>query len=149
MGEESDVTPCGNDDVIYVTGGRGARADEVEQEAREGLDPDEVREHEDVAAKARKQGETVHFGHLMALCHEKHSELQRAVREFKGRVVFRGDDVKDESGYYAVFSEQGTSASHLSAAKFLDAMARFDGNYGSDSDATGAYTQVLLEDLEK
>ena len=57
-----------------------------------------MREHDDVAAEARKQGETVHFGHLMALCHEKHSELQRAVREFKGRVVFHGDDVKDEEG---------------------------------------------------
>ena len=44
----------------------------------------------------------------------------------------------------AVFSEQGTSASHLAAAKLLDAIAWMPGNEGEDSDATGAYTQALL-----
>ena len=76
----------------------------------------------------------------MSLCHEKHSELAPAFRRYKGRVVFRGDQVRDESGYYAVFSEQGTSASHMAAAKFLDAIARCPGNNGEDSDAVGAYT---------
>ena len=87
----------------------------------------------------------------MTLCHEKHSELQRSgdKGEYKGRVVIRGDQIRDETGYFAVFSEQGTSASHLAAAKFLDAIARFPGNTGSDSDAIGAYTQVLLQTLEE
>ena len=56
--------------------------------------------------------------------------------------------VRDETGYFAVFSEQGTSASLLAAATFLDAIARFPGNDGSDSDAIGAYTQVPLKELE-
>ena len=43
-----------------------------------------------------------------------------------------------------MFSEQGTSASHLAAAKFLDAIARCPGCDGEDSDATGAYTQCQL-----
>ena len=60
----------------------------------------------------------------MDLCHEKHSEQAEAMRRYKGRVVFRGDQVRDEDGFYAVFSEQGTSASHMAAAKFLDAIAR-------------------------
>ena len=46
----------------------------------------------------------------MDLCHEKHSELPESQRRYKGRVVLRGDVVKDSEGYYAVFSEQGTSA---------------------------------------
>ena len=78
----------------------------------------------------------------MPLCHVKHSELAKEFHSYKGRVVFRGDNVKDEQGYLAVFSEQGTSASHIAAAKFLDALARFDGNDGEDSDAMGAYTQA-------
>ena len=61
--------------------------------------------------------------------------------EWKGRVVFRGDITRDESGYYAVFSEQGTSASHMAAAKFLDAISRFSGNDGEESDTIGAYMQ--------
>ena len=48
-----------------------------------------------------------HFGTLMDLCHVKHSELPPEQRKYKGRVVLRGDTIKDETGFYAVFSEQG------------------------------------------
>ncbi len=43
-----------------------------------------------------------------------------------------------------MFSEQGSSASHIAAAKFLDAIARAPDNDGEDFDAIGAYTQVEL-----
>ena len=52
----------------------------------------------------------------MDLCHLKHAELHQEVQKYKGRVVFRGDQVKDETGYYAVFTEQGASASQMAAA---------------------------------
>ena len=45
---------------------------------------------------------------------------------------------------FAVFSEQGTAASHLMAARFLDAIAGMPGMAGQDADATGAYTQTEL-----
>ncbi len=54
--------------------------------------------------------------------------------------------MKDECGQLAVFSQQGTSASHLMAARFVDALSRMLGIGGEDSDATGAYTQCLLGD---
>ena len=75
-----------------------------------------VREYEHVRKEATSNGKTVHFGDLMRLCHVKHSELAEKYHSFKVRVVFSGDNVRDESGYLAVFSEQGTSASHLAAA---------------------------------
>ena len=75
-----------------------------------------VRKKSKVMAQARSEGNIVHFGSLMALCHIKHSELAESLQKYKGRVVFRGDNVRDESGYLAVFSEQGTSASHMAAA---------------------------------
>ena len=34
--------------------------------------------------------------------------------------VLRGDFVKDDSGSYAVFTEQGSCASHMTAAKVLE-----------------------------
>ena len=89
---------------------------------------------------------TLHFGSLMELCHEKHSELPPEKRGYKGRVVFRGDQVRDDTGHFAVFTEQSTSASHLESAKVLDAIARFPGNDGEDADARGAYHQVILEE---
>ena len=62
--------------------------------------------------------------------------------------MFRGDQCRDESGYFAVFSEQGTSASHMAGAKLLDALARMPNMEGQDSDAVAAYTQVPLGDAE-
>ena len=81
----------------------------------------------------------------MGLCHEKHSELPPQDRVYKGRVVLRGDQIKDESGFNAVFSEQGTSSSEISTAKFMDAIAKMPGNPGENSDAVGAYTQVEMK----
>ena len=89
----------------------------------------------------------VHFGSLRTLCFEKHSELPAENKVYKGRVVFRVDQLKDETGHFAVFTEQGTSASQLAAAKYIDAIARMPGCAGGDSDAVGAYTQVALDEV--
>ena len=87
----------------------------------------------------------------MDLWHEKHSELKVSGKDiiYKGRVVFRGDQTKDETGSFAVFTEQAASASHMAAAKFLDAIARFPGCSGEDSDAIKAHTQVKLDNLSE
>ena len=68
---------------------------------------------------------------------------------YKGRCVFRGDDVTDETGYHAVFSEQGASASHLQAGNFLNAIARIPGDEGEDADARSAYTHVILAEMRQ
>ena len=105
-----------------------------------------VRPKAEVMAEAQKMKKKVHFGALKALCHVKHSELQEKFHRYKGRIVFRGDDVKDETGSFVVFSEQGTRASLMAAAKFLDAIARMPGCEAEDSDAVGAYTQITWEE---
>ena len=64
-------------------------------------------------------------------------------------MVLGGSNVRDEHGVQAVFQEQGTSASHMICAKFLDAIARIPGNAGEDSGAQKAYTQALLSDFEE
>ena len=107
-------------------------------------DYDTVREKRDVMAEAIRSKQPTHFGSLMVLCHLKNAQLDCKFWSYKGRVVFRGDCVKDEHGHFAVYSEQGTSASHLMAAKFIDAIAHMEGMAGEDSDATGAYIQVEL-----
>ena len=53
----------------------------------------------------------------MDLCHLKNSELEPQYQKYKGRVVLRGDIVKDDPGSYAVFTEQGSSAFEMTAAK--------------------------------
>ena len=74
---------------------------------------------------------------------------RQSTKNTKGRVVFRGDIVKDDSGSYAVFTEQGSSASQMTAAKIMDIISRLPGCDGQAADAVSAYTQVKMEDAHK
>ena len=91
----------------------------------------------------------VHFSSLMDLCHLKNSELEPQFQKYKGRVVLRGYLVKDDSESYAVFTEQGSSASQMTAAKVMDIISRLPGCAGQAADAISAYTQVKVEDAHK
>ena len=79
----------------------------------------------------------------------KNAELETKHQKYKGRVVLRGDIVKDDSGSYAVFTEQGSSASQMTAAKVMDIKSRLPGCDGQAADAVSAYTQVKMEDAPK
>ena len=46
------------------------------------------------------------------------------------------------SGSYAVFTEQGSSASQMTAAKIMNIVSRLPGCDGQAADAVSAYTQV-------
>ena len=85
----------------------------------------------------------------MDICHLKNVELEAMHPKYKGRVAFRGDVVKDDSGSYAVFTEQGSSASQMTAAKVMDIISRLPGCAGQAADAVSAYTQVKMEDASK
>ena len=79
----------------------------------------------------------------------KNAELEAKHQQYEGRVLLRGDTVKDGSGSYAVFSEQGSSASQMTAAKVMDIISRLPGCAGQAADAVSAYTQVKMEDAPK
>ena len=63
----------------------------------------------------------------MDLCRLKNSELEKKVAKVQRRVELRGGHVKDDSCNHGVFTEQGASASHMTAAKVLDVMSRLPG----------------------
>ena len=67
----------------------------------------------------------------MDLCPLKNSELEPHYQKYKGRVVLRGDIVKDDSGSYA---------------EVMDIISRQPGCSGQAADAVSAYTQVRMED---
>ena len=98
--------------------------------------------------EARTMGAKVHFASLMDICHLKNAEFEAKHQKYKGRVVLRGDIVTDDSGSYAVFTEQGSSASQTTAAKVMDSISRLPGCAGQAADAVSAYTQVKMEDAQ-
>ena len=57
--------------------------------------------------------------------------------------------MKDDSGSYAVFTEQGSSASQMTATKVMDIISRLPGCKGQAADAVSAYTQAKMEDAPK
>ncbi|WP_288992749.1 DNA (cytosine-5-)-methyltransferase, partial [uncultured Marinobacter sp.] len=124
-------------------------AEWVKLEKIKSWDVDLVQDRRDVVKRSKDKSITVHFGSLRPLCHQKNSEQSVEFRSYKGRVIFRGDIVRDEDGAYAVFTEQGTSASHSASTKIIDAIAHMPGMAGSDADAKAAYTQIKLSDATR
>ena len=106
-------------------------------------------EKSEVIDGARKEGRKVHFASLMDLCQLKNAELETKHQKYKGRVVLRGDIVKDDSGSYAVFAERGSSASQMTGAKVMDIISRLPGYAGQAADAVSAHTQVKMKDAPK
>ena len=51
--------------------------------------------------------------------------------------------MKDDSGSYAVFTEQGSPASQMTAAKIMDIISRLPGCAGQAADAVSAETQEI------
>ena len=97
-----------------------------------------VRNKSEVIDEARTKGIKVHFASLMDICHLMNAELETKHQKYKGRVVLRGDIVKDDSGSYAVFTEHGSSASQMTAAKVMDIISRLPGCTGQAADAVSA-----------
>ena len=63
--------------------------------------------------------------------------------------MLRGDIAKDDSGAYAVFTERGSLASQMTAAKVMDIISRLPGCSGQAADAVSASLQVTIEDAPK
>ena len=85
----------------------------------------------------------------MDICHLKNVELESQFQKYKGRVVLRRDVVKDDSGANAVFTDQGSSASQITAAAVMDVIARLPDCDGQAADAVSAYTLVKMEDAPR
>ena len=80
----------------------------------------------------------------LAFVSKRTPELEQKKRKYKGRVVFGGNNVRDEFGLAAAFPEQGSGASFATASKLPDVVSLLLGNYGEQSDAPSAYTQSTL-----
>ena len=98
-----------------------------------------VRSKKDLIDEARTSGAKVHLASLMDICHLKNAELEAEHQKYKGRVVLRGDIVKYDSLSYAALTEQGSSASQMTAAKIMDIISRLPGCDGQAADAVSAY----------
>ena len=108
-----------------------------------------VQSKKEVILEAQRDKKKVHFATLLEICHLKNAELEPNFQKCKGGVVLGGDIAKDDSGSYALFTEQGSSASQMTAARVMGVIARPPDCDGQAADAVSACTQVKLEDAPR
>ena len=75
--------------------------------------------------------------------------IRRRSHKFKSRKGELYSQVtlwKDDSGSYAVFTEQGSPASQMTAAKVMDSISRLPGFLAQAANAVSSWTQVKMED---
>jgi hypothetical protein len=99
-----------------------------------------------VSGESKRSGNKAHVGRVFAICVEKNSELPdgHPNKKFKGRVVFQGNDVKDENWDVALFQELSSCPATMEAAKAADCYGLFPGHDIQQADAEQAYTQAKL-----
>ena len=105
--------------------------DEAAKRVQKGAwDPSGAREWQEVAEEARTSGVKAHVGRIFGIVVEKHPELPAGHpdRKLKGRLVFQGNEVRDENAHYAIFSELSSSPATLGASKNVDAYGLFPGD---------------------
>ena len=100
--------------------------------------------------KQGRKAQKFHVASQMDICHFRMPNWKQSNKNTKGRIVVRSDIVEDDSGSYAVFTEQGSSASqndgrkrngyHIQTARVSD---------GQAADAVSANTQVRMDDAPK
>ena len=113
-------------------------------------DESSVQELVDLKSSAKRSGKKVHIGRIFELCHEKGSELPEGHpgRKFKGRVVFMGNQVRDEENNVAIFNELSSAPATMEAAKAADIYSLLPGHSGQTADGDMAYIQARLEGTE-
>ena len=84
----------------------------------------------------------------MDICQLKNAELEAKYQKYKGRVCNSEATLRKMIlDLMPVFSELGSPASQMTAAKIMDIISR--GCAGQAADAVSAYTQVKMEDAHK
>ena len=77
-----------------------------------------VRSWIDVAKEAYAKGEKAHVGLVFGIAGVKHHELaeDNPLGAHKGRYVFQGSNVRDESNEHAIFENSGSSPASFAPA---------------------------------
>ncbi len=110
-------------------------------------DMDSLSEWSDVAATARREGKDIQLGYVFGFCVEKNSGLRegRPNRKFKGRVVFRGNQVVNRHWETAIFQDLGNAPATMDASRFADFFGCLKDHDTQIADTAQAYIQAPLK----
>lgn len=110
---------------------------------RDVWDDSVVMEKAERLAAARADGKTIHVAEVMPIASIKHWE-SIPKRKYKGRLVFRGDDVRDTWGGAARFGEMFATPTNIQAINLAIYYGLLEGNTLRAADCCKAYLQAML-----
>ena len=104
-------------------------------------------EWDTVAQQVQDDDTEIHFGYLFGIMVEKGAEFEEGDprRYFKYRVVFQGNNVKDQNWQVALFNEMASTPATLEASRISDIYSCFPGHTVEGRDVEQAYLQADLE----
>ena len=110
-------------------------------------DLETVEEEKAVKKRVIKSGQTIHLADLLAICSEKHVELEPQYRSLKGRACYRGDQARTEKGNLALYQTMSASPASITAANAMISYGLVQRHKITSADAVKAYLQSLLNSL--
>ena len=106
-----------------------------------------IRSEKNIIKEAQTKMQKSTFCNAYGLMRSQKKEIwTKNPQVHRAHVVLRGVAVKDDGDSRAVFTEQGSSASDVTAAKVLDVILRLPGCASEAIGAVSAYTQVTKEE---
>ena len=96
-----------------------------------------------------KSTEKYNWGDLLTLCSIKFFEKGPEWWKYKGRICFRGDNVRDQDGAPAIFQELSSSPAAIHSTNANIAYGLIPGNKSTLADAQRAFVQALLKAKNK
>ena len=106
-------------------------------------DDDSVMEKSDRLALARRENKVIHVAEVMPIASIKHWESPQK-RPYKGRLVFRGDNVRDSWGGAAQFGAWFSIPTNIQAISLALFYGLLSGNVLKAADCTRAFLQAML-----
>ena len=101
---------------------------------------------ENLKNQAKQLGITVHIASLHTLCGVKHWEQPIEKHKYKGRIVYRGDLIRNESDELVLYADTATTPTALVALNLALFFGACEHNSISLSDAVQAFLQAPLEE---
>ena len=116
--------------------GAGVREKEV-------WDDSSVIEKSVLLERSRSQNRTIHIAEIMAIASIKNWETPDR-RRYKGRLVFRGDQVRDSWGGAAQFGEMYSTPTNIQSINVAIMYGMLVGHALTTADCTRAFLQAFL-----
>ena len=101
-------------------------------------------EVDDLISSSQKSHQKIHIAEMMPVCHIKGFELPKEQHRMRARLVFRGDDCKDEFGDKAIYKEMKSLPATVHSINMVLYHGLRPNNKCEISDATKAYLQAPL-----